>query len=105
MVIDDARVMNGTKVAVRVFGLNDAKEVIPVGHRLGADEVVLVGDGPPDVSECCETRDGVTKIEVVDLIRHRLVAPGVVGMKEDAVRFDACGLKLQETLLQTLEVF
>src|SRR5215469_12700882 len=66
VVVDDARVMNGTKVAVGVFGLNDAKEMIPVGHCLRANQIVFVGDRPPDVSERSKASDRVAEIEVVD---------------------------------------
>ena len=104
VVVDDARVMDGTQVAVRVLGLHDAEEVIPVGHCLRADEVVFVRDGPPDVAECRETRDCVAEIEVVDFVGHGLVAPGVVGVEEDAVGLDAGGLELEEALLETLKV-
>ncbi len=52
-----------------------------------------------------EARDRVAEVEVVDLVGHRLVTPGVVGVEENAVGFDARRLKLEETLLEALKVF
>src|SRR5215469_16336607 len=97
--------MYGAQMAVGVFGLHDTKEVIPVGHCLRANQIVLVGNRPPDISECSKASDGVAEIEVVDFVGHGLVAPRVVGVEEDAVCLDASGLKLKEALLKELEVF
>ena len=104
VIVDNARVVNGAQMAIRVFSLNDAEEVVPVGHRLGADKVVFVCDGPPDVAKCRETRDGVAEIEIVDFIWHGFVAPCVIRVEEDAVGLDARGLKLEEALLEKLKV-
>ena len=74
----------------RIVLLDDVEEAVPARDRLHVDqEVVFVGERPPDVAKSAEAGDEIAHVAIVLLGRHRAIAPAVVGVEDDDVGFDA----------------
>lgn len=101
VVVHDVAVVDGAEVLVGIGLLGDAEEAVEVLSGLGLHEVVLVGEGPPDVAKGSEASDDVAEVAIVGFGGHGGVAPAVVGMEEDDVGFD---IKVAEAGEEVLEV-
>ena len=105
VVVHDVRVVDGAHVLVGVVLLDELEETGELGGGLGADEVELVGEGPPDVAIGTEAGDDVAEVAVVDLRRESGVAPAVVGVEEDEVGLDVHVAEAAEELFVVAKEF
>ena len=96
-------VVDGAEVLIGVDLLDEMQELGEVLGGLGLHEVVLVGEGPPDVAEGGEAGDEVADVALVDVGGHGGVAPAVVGMEEDEVGLDVEVAELGEALFEVVE--
>ena len=103
VVVYHAAVMNRPQPAVRIAFLHDAKEAVPIGHRLRAHQVVFVGDRPPHVPVCGKPRHRVAQIAVVRLRSHGLESPRIVRMEENHIRLDAGSHQILNARLRNAE--
>ena len=97
-------VVDRLQVTVGVVLLEDVEVAVPLAERLGVEqEVVFVGERPPDVAVGGEPRREIGDIAEVLLRRHVAVAPAVVGVEDDDVGLDAEVAQRGDLLLEMPE--
>ena len=97
-------VVDGAQMIERVVVGNNARVAIPVRVGLVLHKVELVGQRPPHIAERAEARNHVAQIAIVHLGRHRLIAPLVVGMKQNQVSLHADAPQFQNQTVEMLKV-
>ena len=83
--------MDRDEVMIGIVGKDGIGPGIPVADGLLAQEVVFVGEAPPDVAIGAKASCHVAAQQFARFARHAVEAPAptVVGMEQDEVLLDA----------------
>ena len=103
MVVEAVAVVDRGEVAHVVVLTDDLGQALPVLGRLPRQQVVLVGQRPPDGAMRAQPPGDVLHVPVVGRAGHLRKAPSVVRMEQDEVRLDPQLGELADTRLQMAE--
>ncbi len=103
VVVETVAVVDRGEVAHVVAAAEDLGQVLPVLGRLPRQQVVLVGQRPPDGAMRAQPPGEVPHVPVVGRLRHLREAPPVVGVEQDEVGLDPQLGELPDARLQVPE--
>ena len=78
--------------------------MLPILQRLGLEQVILVGQAPPQVAIGRKACDAILPVQVVSFASHVGESPAVIGMHHDQVGFDAAIPQGQDRAFDAAEV-
>ncbi|MNJ35590.1 hypothetical protein D3C77_303400 [compost metagenome] len=84
-------VMNRAEMSVRILGLDNLKQSIPLTHGFLIHKIIFIGQRPPYVAERSKPGYDITQISLICFRRHPVKAPSsfIIRMKKDKIRFDS----------------
>ena len=91
---------------IGIVGKDGIGPSIPVADGLLAQEVVFVGEAPPDVAVSTEASSHITAQQFARFARHLIEAPAaaIVGMEHDEILLDAEAEQPFGTLFHVVEI-